>query len=308
MICKEIHRHPHVRPEYNLVTVLSAVQTLAKCVCALHSAGIIHRDIKPSNFGFTKRRGETLTQTLTMFDIDSLCSIWDESPDTIVTEGYTEPEAGYKECSNQTDIYSIGATLFTAVVITDETRASGYLYREDYYEYLKRMIAESELMIASEANSHPRLRNLLVSILKKCLCERKQRYQNCEALIADLSEALFYALPPEVAKKSRRGEKWILSEVERSLDAGTEKNSSLSILYSLYEHPLYRHIRKDEEKLNVLIIGFRNYGQKFLDACLQIGQMRGTELNVTVVTDDDTDREIYLSERPISGKYRHKSF
>ena len=105
-----------------------------------------------------------------MFDIDSLCSIWDESPDTIVTEGYTEPEAGYKECSNQTDIYSIGATLFTAVVITDETKASGYLYREDYYEHLKRMIAESELMIASEANSHPRLRNLLVSILKKCLC------------------------------------------------------------------------------------------------------------------------------------------
>lgn len=297
-ICRDIRRHPDRRPEYMLVTVLSAVQSLAKCVCVLHSAGIIHRDIKPSNFGFVRRGGETLTQTLSMFDIDSLCSVWDESPETIVTEGYTEPEAGYKECSNQTDIYSIGATLFTAIVITDETRAAGNIYREGYYDRLNEMVAESELISASEANSHPRLRNILAGILRKCLCGRKQRYQNCEALIEDLSEALFYALPPEVARKSRRGEKWILSEVEKSLDVRRENNSSLALMYTLYEHPLYRHLRSDETTLNVLIAGFRNYGQKFIDACLQIGQMRGAELDITVVTDDDTDREIYLSERP----------
>lgn len=297
-ICRDIHKHPNVRPERKLVTVLAAVQTLAKCVCALHSAGIVHRDIKPSNFGFIRRRDETLTQALSMFDIDSLCSIWEENPETIVSEGYTEPEAGYREFSNQTDIYSIGATLFTAVVVTDETEAGGYLYHEEYFNRLKEMVSGSRLITASEANSHPRLRNILVNILRNCLCGRRHRYRNCEALIADINEALFYALPPEIARKSRRGERWVLSEAGKSLDAGREKSSALAILYTLYEHPLYSNLEPGGKDLNVLVAGFRNYGQKFLDACLQIGQIRGIRLNVLVVSDDDTDREIYLSERP----------
>lgn len=296
-VCDEIHKHPNNNPEHKLVTVLSAIESLAKCICALHSADMIHRDIKPSNFGFIKRRNETLTQTLSMFDINSVCSVYGKVDGVIGTEGYLEPEAGYEVVNNQTDIYSIGATLFHAIIVTDEVKTGGYLYKPEYYDRLHEMIAESKLIQASETNSHPRLRNILVKILKKCLCERTYRYSNCEELLDDLEIALYYALPSDIARKSRSGERWVLADVEKSLDANKEKNSFLAIQYHLYEYPLYQCSSNGDETINVLVIGFGNYGQKFLDACLQNGQIRNKKLHVTVVSDDLTDKEIYLSER-----------
>lgn len=297
-VCDEIHKHPNDNPEHKLVTVLSAIESLAKCICALHSADMIHRDIKPSNFGFIKRGNETLTQTLSMFDINSVCSVYGKFDGVVGTEGYLEPEAGYEVVNNQTDIYSIGATLFYAIIVTDEAKSGGYLYKREYYDRLREMVDESRLIRASEANSHPRLRNILAEILKRCLCERTYRYENCEDLLDDLETALYYALPSDIARRSRSGEKWVLADVEKSLDVNKEKNSFLAIQYHLYEHPLYQCSSNKEEEINVLVIGFGNYGQKFLDACLQNGQIRNKKLHVTVVSDDLTDKEIYLSERP----------
>ena len=72
-ICDEIHKHPYSNPEHKLVTVLSTIDSLTKCIGALHRAGMIHRDIKPSAFGFVRRGNGTLTQTLSMSDINSVC-------------------------------------------------------------------------------------------------------------------------------------------------------------------------------------------------------------------------------------------
>lgn len=297
-VCDEIHKHPNRNPEHKLVTVLSAIESLAKCICALHSADMIHRDIKPSNFGFIKRGNETLTQTLSMFDINSICSVYGKAEGAVGTEGYLEPEAKYEAANNQTDIYSIGATLFHAIIVTDEVRAGGYLYSHEYYKKLREMVDKSRLIRASEANSHPRLRNILAEILKKCLCERTYRYENCEELLVDLERALYYALPSDIARKSCSGERWVLADVEKSLDANKDKNSFLAIQYHLFEYPLYQCSASEEEAINVLVIGFGNYGQKFLDACLQNGQIRNKKLHVTIVSDELTDKEIYLSERP----------
>lgn len=297
-VCDEIHKHPDHNPEHKLVTVLSAIESLAKCICALHSADMIHRDIKPSNFGFMKRGNETLTQTLSMFDINSICSVYGKNDGVVGTEGYLEPEAGFEAANNQTDIYAIGATLFQSIIVTDEVKADGYLYNRKYYDRIHDLVDESRLIQASEANSHPRLRNIISEILRKCLCERTYRYANCEELLDDLEIALYYALPSDIARKSRAGEKWILADVEKSLDTNKEKNSFLAIQYHLYEHPLYQCSSNDEETINVLVIGFGNYGQKFLDACLQNGQIRNKRLCVTVVSDDQTDKDVYLSARP----------
>ena len=46
------------------------------------------------------------------------------------------------------------------------------------------------------------------------------------------------------------------------------------------------------------MVGFGNYGQKFLDICLQIGQIRKKNLRVTVISDDSADEERYLAGRP----------
>ena len=297
-VCREIHKHPGRSPEHKLVTVLTAVESLTRCICALHCAGMVHRDIKPSNFGFIRRGNETLTQTLSMFDINSICSVYEDTEKGMGTEGYMEPEARQESATNQTDLYSIGAVLFHAVIVTDETREGGYLYRSEYYGRLRELVDSSRLIRASEANSHPRLRNILTTILQKCLCARSSRYRNCEELLADLETALYYALPSEIARKSLSGEKWVLADVEKSLDANREKNSMLAIQYHLYEHPLYQCLEEGEDTIRVLVIGFGNYGQKFLDACLQAGQIRGLKLDVTILSGDAMDKKLYLADRP----------
>jgi serine/threonine protein kinase len=297
--CEEIHKHPSVKPERKLVTVLRAIESLAKCICALHAAGMLHLDIKPSNFGFLKRGNETLTQTLSMFDINSVCSVYHKPEKINATPNYIDTETEYKGVNNQTDIYSIGATLFHAIIVSDETKERDYLYQCDYYDRLREMVDDSRLIRASEANSHPRLRNILTVILRKSLCERADRYANCEELLEDLAPALYYALPSDISRKSRAGEEWVLKDVEKSLDRNKNKNSSLAIQYHLYKNPLYNSLSEDESTINVLLVGFGNYGQKFLDECLQAGQIRGKSLNVTVISDDIVaDMETYLSERP----------
>lgn len=297
-ICEDIHKHPGVCPEHKLVVALSAIESLTKCIRDLHCADMIHRDIKPSNFGFMKRGDEALTQTLSMFDFNTVCSVYGNIGGVMGTEGYLEPEAGYEPVSNQTDIYAIGATLFHAIIVSDEVKENGYLYCGENYESLRRLVDSSRLIRGSEANSHPRLRNILTIILQKCLCERTYRYANCEELLEDLETALYYALPSDIARQRKSGEKWILADAEKSLDVNKEKNSMLAIRYHLYEHPLYECIPPAENAINVLLVGLGNYGQKFLDVCLQAGQIRGKQLNITVLSDDETDKNVYLAERP----------
>ncbi len=295
-ICGAIHKHPSVNPERSLVSVLSAVKYLTECIRGLHQENLLHRDIKPSNFGFLRHGDEILEQTLSMFDMNSICSVYRVPEGIMGTEGYMEPEAGYEHATNQTDLYAIGATLFHAVIVSEEVKQGNYLYKDDYYDRLKEMVDSSRLIQASEANSHPRLRNMLKVILQKCLCTREMRYKNCEELLEDIDQALYYALPSELAGKNRSGEKWALVDVERFYHKNREKKMTLALQYHLYEHPLYQCAKNAD--IHVLIIGFGNYGQKFLDACLPIGRLGDHDLNVTIVSDDVMDMQIYLQERP----------
>lgn len=297
-ICKKIHRAPDENPEQKLFIVLTAIKSLTECIKALHNAEMVHRDIKPTNFGFVKRGGETLTQTLSMFDIDTICSVFERGDDIIVNEGFSVPEEMCEKASNRSDIYSIGATLFYAVVVTKETAERQYLYRTRYYNRIPELIHNSELMLASELNSHPRLLDVLSRILGKCLCAEHLRYRSCEQLLKDLDEALFYLLPSHVRHSGSSKEKWVLTDIDAYLEASKNKDSRLAIQYHLFQKPLYECLERGESSLNVLIIGLGKYGQNFLDICLQAGQMIDVSLNVTIVSDKADDKNIYLSPRP----------
>ena len=292
-LCAEIRKHPRQQPEHKLVTVLLAVNSLTECVCQLHRAGLLHRDLNPSNFGFRRRGGETMTQMLSLFDVNSICSAYADQVDTVWTEGYQEPESGLEFPTNQTDIYSIGAILFHGLAISGSFRPG-----EDG---LRELVDGSELIRASEANSHPRLRAILTTILEKCLCERTYRYECCEDLLEDLKAALFYALPSEFARKNAYGQRWVLADMDAFLDVNREKNSQLAMRCHLFAHPLYEH--EAEGRLSVLILGFGSYGQKYLDAVVQAGQLPHTRLTVTAVSKDWEDRSIYLDARPGLGEF-----
>lgn len=300
-ICDEIHSQPTVKPEYNLVRVLYSIESLAKCVSILHNVGLIHRDIKPSNFGFIKRGKEVLTQTISLFDIDTICSVYNvPSGYTIGTEGYIEPESLKKKANNLTDIFAIGATLFSAIIVTDSVKSNRFRYDVSFYNDIKNLVDNSELILASETNSHPHLRNILTRILQKTLCGRDDRYQCCEELLEDLKTALYYVVPAEFSDKVEAGEKWILADLDKlkALDSNYEKNSTLALQYHLYTHPLYMDNPIEKDTLDVLIVGCGKYGQKFLDLTLQIAQMPRKALNITIVSASEEDKNIYLAERP----------
>lgn len=300
-ICDEIHENPEDKPEHKLVKALTAIETLTKCICALHEAELIHRDIKPSNFGFMKRGTEILTQAISMFDINSICSVYDDVNEVMGSVGYLEPESGRLPICNQTDIYAIGATLFHAIIVTEEARNNNYTYSREMYRDIALMVDESRLIQASENNSHPRLRHAIATVLKKSLAKRSNRYTSCEEMLEDIEKALYYALPSEVVKKNVGGAKWVLNEAEKKLDPAHQKNSNEVIRFHLYNQPLYKFA--SGEMLNVLIAGFGNYSQRFLDICLQMGQMPNKKLSVTVVSDSSFDRDIYIKERPALGDF-----
>ena len=295
--CDQIHADPDEKPEYYLFAVLKGIESLTKCLGALHREGLIHRDIKPSNFGFQKLGEETLTQTLTMFDIDSICSVFDSVSYTMGTPAFMEPEALRQKPGIQTDIYAIGATLFQAICINDETKKNDCLYSPEYSDRLKELVDSSFLMRGSEVNSNPNLRNILAGILDKCLAPRNRRYKRTEDLLVDLEQALFYVVPAGIARKEQKGQKWVLADASKVLDQNKEKNSSLVIRHHLYEIPLYRYEEENEKELNVLVLGLGGYGQKFLDICLQTGQMLDRELNVITISANPDDLSLYLSPR-----------
>ncbi len=296
-ICKKIHNRPNYKPETKLFIALHAIRSLTKCICSLHNAEFIHRDIKPSNFGFKKLNGEILPQTVSIFDIDTICSVYEDVENFVVSPGYVEPEFALESANNLTDIYSIGATLFSAIIVQD-AHDLDYTFHEKDYNDLKNLVDNSKLITASRTNSAPKLRAILTEILKKTLCRRENRFETCEELLEKLNYACFYLMPAEFAESSYKAEKWILKEVEKSFDKIKEKNVLRAIQYHLYEYPLYRTMSADEKILNILIFGFGNYGQKFLDVCLQVSQMVDINVNATVVSDDFSDKEIYLNDRP----------
>ena len=77
-----------------------------------------------------------------------------------------------------------------------------------------------------------------------------------------------------------------------------DKTPSLALKYHLYTEPLYKNSPADKGTLDILVAGFEAYGREFLDLTLQIAQMPGKRLNVTVVFSSEEEKSQYLSERP----------
>lgn len=72
----------------------------------------------------------------------------------------------------------------------------------------------------------------------------------------------------------------------------------------LYDHPLYEALTPGQSKINVLVIGSGTYGQKFIDRCLQAGQMTGYSLCITAVSPTpEEDKDTYLQFRPALSRF-----
>lgn len=299
-----VRKRPKKLSVHKLYNIISTIITLTDCIKALHSAGLLHLDIKPSNFLVTyNSMFEINTSNISLFDINTLYAVESSFPTISGTEGFMAPEVAKGNAENRSDIYSIGAMLFYAVIISDEIEDG--LYRNKYYPCIEQLVNDSELMNAAEPNKNVFLRFVLSKILKKCLAGRAaDRYACCEELIADLKQAQTILLPEVVSGNlSDAYKKLELVDVE----GRGESNSTVIIQNLLFEHPLIpsaESISEQTSELNILVVGAGTYAQKFIDISLQAGQIPGYEINITAVTKDpDYAREVYLKTRPAMGEF-----
>ena len=287
---EDIKKNPKKNPEKRLQDILCVMDALTDCVKALHTAGLMHMDIKPSNFLVQYDSDfEIKPNNISMFDINTLCSIESEYLRASGSEGFCAPEVANGKADNRSDIYSIGAMLFNAIVITKDI-PDGF-YRDFYYPSIAQLVKHSELFRASETNSDAALMSRLCKILEKCLAKNpRKRYQSCSELKMDLDKA------------RRRLTKMLWTPVEKSNEGLSEPTIVIQKL--LYEHPLYEAIDAQDKDINVLVIGSGTYGQKFIDVCLQSGQMSNVDLNIVAVSDEpEEDKTTYLRFRPALSEF-----
>lgn len=286
----EIKKNPEKNPENRLQDILCVMDALTDCIKALHTAGLMHMDIKPSNFLVQYDSDfEIKPNNISLFDINTLCSIESEYLRVSGTEGFCAPEVAKGKADNRSDIYSIGAMLFNAIVITKDIPDG--IYRDFYYSSIGQLVKHSALFLASETNSDAALMSRLCRILEKCLAkDPRKRYQSCSELKLDLEKA------------RQRLTQMLWMPVEKSTEGLSEPTIIIQKL--LYEHPLYETISAQAKDINVLVIGSGTYGQKFIDVCLQSGQMSGVNLNIVAVSDEpEEDKTAYLRFRPAISEF-----
>lgn len=295
----DVRKNPEVNADVKIRDILSTVTTLTDCIRALHRAGLIHLDIKPSNFQvpFDSKNGIN-ANSISLFDINTLYSINNDIPRMAGTEGYRAPEVFRGRADNRSDIYSIGAMLFNALVILEGIPDG--LYRDRYYADIDRMVRHSELIRNSSENV--KLISTIANILKKCLARHpNNRYDSCTSLLQALESAkaqaeIIAGNPALIGQNQRLA---IVDVNEQGISSPT-----IVIQKMLYEHPLYAALQPGQKQINVLVIGSGTYGQKFIDQCLQAGQMKGYSLHITAVSNTpEQDRQTYLQFRPALSRF-----
>ncbi len=291
----EVRADPKNKAEHKLYNIINTVLTLTDCIRVLHDVGLLHLDIKPSNFMVLYDGDYNINPAgISLFDVNTLYPIGTKQRALAGTAHYCAPEVYRGKAENRSDIYSVGMMLLRAIVFSENGEILPFR-REDRAQ-LDVLVAGSPLMAASEANSNVYLRHCLTQILKKCLATRvDDRYDCCEDLMEDLRRAKTYLLP-EVA-----GEFLGLEKRLAILDAEPADLCSPAAVMQdlLFRHPLYENLEPDQRDINVLVVGAGTYGQKFMDICLQAGQILNHRLHIRAVSrDPELDKEVYLQVRP----------
>lgn len=297
---KEIRKNPEKNADYRLHDILEVMIALTDGIKSLHTAGLLHLDIKPSNFIVAFDSDMNINASnISLFDVDTIYSAYSEIPKLAGTKGFQAPEVKTGKADNRADLYSIGATLFNAIVISDDIPDG--LYNDAYYENIDQLVRHSKLIKGSESNSDVHLMKKLADILKKCLAvSRRNRYEGASQLLDDLKDAEIYAKQYAVGADQLGSHKQL--KIVR-LEKEGKGNPAVIMQKLLFDHPLFE-AAGGESEINVLVFGCGTYSQKFMDICLQAGQMAGHRLKLTVISNTiDDDKETYLRFRPDMSRF-----
>lgn len=303
---------------YELHTVLQTIKALAKGIQNLHYENLLHLDIKPSNFGVRslgENNGENISVSL--FDINTIYSRSSPLVRTSGTPYFRAPEMVDDAINNYnsipigclSDIYSLGATLYNAVIIEPGERG---LYETGRFSEIDTDLSHSLLMEYSEYNSKAELHDALANILKRSLARTAndyfhgtENYISVGEFIEDITKA-DKLVEDQIALARQQGtdNKATLQIVnkEEYYDSKIDGGAVSSMQCLLYDRPLYNYV--DNGKLNVLVLGAGVFGQKFIDIAFELSQIKNCCLDITVVSNEkERDQMRYLNSRPEVRNY-----
>ncbi len=290
----DVRKHPALHADTVLHDIIRIVRTLTDCISAMHTAGLMHLDIKPSNFLMNYNSTmEINPEQISLFDINTLQAVGNSLPVCGGSLGYTAPELLKGKADNRSDIYSIGAMLFYALVVNDKIENG--LFQNEYYKNLANLVKHSKLIQNADARYDAKLLSVLAKIMKKCLAQNPSgRYASCTPLLQDLETAELLAKQYAISVSLGMNRQYRLTET-------TEKGLTDPVIVMqklLYEHPLYETMPTRNGIIRVLVIGAGNYSQKFIDTALQAAQMKDCELKIAVLSaSPEEDRDCYLEFR-----------
>lgn len=296
-----IRKNPADNPDLAVYEILRTVRMLCDCMYSMHCAGLVHLDIKPSNiFIPSYAQRQFGAGSISLVDINSIHYVNSRIPVRLNSDGFSAPETRRGGADERADLYSVGAILFYALVVSKSVPDG--LYRDELYHELPYLLQSSELLRNAGAGSDGLFLKGLLDVLMKCLApNRERRYSDTGLLLKDMDKLLkrAFGYSPEVQmyiqQQSGRADS---SRKNVSKDVN---DATIVIQKLLYDHPLYQHL--DDEIINVLVVGAGKYGQRFIDLSLQVSQMKDTRVAIDAFSDDPAAyKEAYLQFRPaVSG-------
>lgn len=286
--------------------ILQTIKALALGIEKLHTADYLHLDIKPSNFGMRNLgidNGDNISVSL--FDVNSICSQRNTNPLTAGTENFSSPELRREkyaklEIGCQSDVYSLGATLYNSIIVIDKNNRG--LYDDDNFTRIDTDLRYSQLIEFSGYNLSADIFDKLSSILKRSLARNYEveNYQSVGAFIKDITEVDQLLTKDigiaNVAGSDNKAELNIIDK-EKYFAKKAEGGAASIMQRILYENPLYNYT--ENGVLKVLVLGAGVFGQKFIDTAFELSQIKNCYLDITVVSKDgEADEKRYLETRP----------
>lgn len=277
--------------DLSLCSLLQCTEALCMCLNVMHAKGLIHGDIKPANFGFLKgAEGRTLFDTIQLFDTNTVFSIQDPLAKLMewYSFGYSEPSKRRFRTGNvrdiQSDVYSVGATLYNA--LTNQIYQPTSNWRGETFSE----IAESPLLrkLSPKFKKYKqKIAEHLTRAVRLAVAPDNFRYRDLNPLCEEIHAVIFLLMQVTETRKS----------------SYTSDDRKKAVEYLLGTHPLYTSDTDNRGDWKILVVGSSPYAEDFLDYALQLGQTCEGNFSVTLLDTNDTFFCSYLEKRPYIRKF-----
>ena len=175
---------------YSEKEALEIVIQIAEALHHAHAKGLLHRDVKPKNLMITQEGVAKLADMGLARAITDKEAAEAEAGKAFGTPYYISPEQirGEREIGPQTDIYSLGATLYH--MVTGNVPFDGKNPSSVMHKHLK-----AELVAPDHVN--PKLSAGVSEVIEMMMAKKpSRRYRNAKDLIVDLKAVIAGERPP----------------------------------------------------------------------------------------------------------------